>query len=438
MQAVFSAHTRVSAMVRVEVGLARVQGRLGIIPAAAAGKIAMTISGAHIDVDAVTAGTQNTGYPIVPLIKEMGKLAGPDAAAYIHWGATTQDILDTALVLNIRAGLYLLERDLIATIDALAKRAHKHRDDVMAGRTHLQHALPITFGYKCAIWLDPLIDALARLRSANERAMVVQIGGAVGTLASLGARGREVTAGLASELGLRVPVAPWHADRSAFADVAAAIGLACGSLAKIATDVMLLMQTEVGEVFEPHAPGRGGSSTMPQKRNPIACEYVLACTRGVHALVPMMFAAMAGDHERSTGPWQSEELALPNIFIYASAVFAQSAAIATGMTVDTAQMRRNLNLTGGLIMSEAVATALSATLGKSEAHHIVEDACGRAIGAGRRLIDMLVDDAAVTAHFNGNELEAMLEPSAYTGECGAVVDRVLARVETIPPISRPA
>jgi 3-carboxy-cis,cis-muconate cycloisomerase len=436
MQTVFSTQRRVAAMVTVEAALARAQGRLAVIPAAAAGKIDAALAKAKIDIATITAATENTGYPIVSLVKELGKLAGHEAAAYIHWGATTQDILDTALVLTMRTGIALLERDLVAIIEALAKRARTHRDDVMAGRTHLQHALPVTFGYKCAIWLDPLIDALARLQSAHERAMVVQFGGAVGTLASLGTRGREVTMGLASELGLRAPDAPWHADRSALAEVASAIALACGSLAKMATDVVLLMQTEVAEVFEPHAPGRGASSTMPQKRNPIACEYVLACTRGVHALVPVMFTAMAGDHERSTGPWQSEDLALPNIFIYASAVFAQSRAIASGMTVDTARMRRNLNLTGGLIMSEAVATALSATLGKSEAHHIVETACARAINKNQRLIDVLAEDAAVNTHFDRIQLEAMLDPGAYTGECGAVVDRVLARAGTIaPPIS---
>jgi 3-carboxy-cis,cis-muconate cycloisomerase len=433
MQRIFSARERLRAMVDVEVALARVQGRLGIIPAAAAKVIADTANADKLDIDAIVAGTQNVGYPIVPLTKQLGALAGPEAAGYIHWGATTQDILDTALVLGLRDGIALLERDLLAIIAAFSERAYTHRDDVMAGRTHLQHALPITFGYKCAVWLEPLIDALDRLRSARERALAVQFGGAVGTLASLGACGRDVTVALASELDLRVPAAPWHADRSAFAELACAIGIACGSLAKIATDVVLLMSTEVAEVFEPHAPGRGGSSTMPQKRNPIACEYVLACTRTVHALVPVMLTAMAGDHERSTGPWQSEELGLPQIFVLASAVFAQSLAIARGMTVDTKRMRRNLDLTGGLIMSEAVATALAAIIGKSEAHHLVETTCGRALQSGRPLLDVLAEDAAVTKHIDRAHLQALLEPASYVGESGAIIDRVLARARALTP-----
>jgi len=433
MQRIFSVRERLRAMIDVEVALARVEGRLGIIPATAAAAIAATASVDGLDIDAIIAGTQNVGYPIVPLTKQLGTLAGSEAAGYVHWGATTQDILDTALVLGMRDGLALLERDLLAIIAALAQSARTYRDDVMAGRTHLQHALPITFGYKCAVWLDALIDALDRLRAARSRALRAQFGGAAGTLASLGDRGREVTVALASDLGLNVPDAPWHADRSAFAELACAIGIACGSLAKIATDVILLMSTEVGEVFEPHAPGRGGSSTMPQKHNPIACEYVLACTRGVHALVPLLLSAIAGDHERSTGPWQSEELALPQIFVLASAVFAQSLTIAGGMTVDTARMRRNLDLTGGLIMSEAVATALSAILGKSVAHHIVEGACSRAMQQGHPLLDILAGDAAVTKHIDRARLEALLDPQAYVGESGAVVDRVLARVRTIVP-----
>jgi len=201
----------------------------------------------------------------------------------------------------------------------------------------------------------------------------------------------------------------------------------CGSLAKIAADVILLMQTEVGEVFEPHASGRGGSSTMPQKRNPIASEYVLACTRGVHALVPLMLTAMAGDHERSTGPWQSEEIALPQLLVLASGAFAQARAIAEGMTVDTARMRANLDLTGGLIMAEAVATALAESLGNAQAHHVVERACAAAIEGKQPLIEVLADDPDVTAHVDRVRLEGLFRPESYTGESTAVVDRVLAR-----------
>ena len=259
----------------------------------------------------------------------------------------------------------------------------------------------------------------------------MQFGGAVGTLASLGSRGREVTVALADELDLAAPEAPWHADRSAFATLASAVAVTCGSLAKMAQDVILLMQTEVAEVFEPQAPGRGSSSTMPQKRNPIASEYVLACTRGVHALVPLMLTAMPGDHERSTGPWQSEEIALPQLCLLASGAFAQARALAEGMTVDTARMRANLDLTGGLIMSEAVASALVKPLGNAEAHQLVEKACATAIATHRPLIDVLAEDSAVSAHVDRAGLEALFRPESYLGEATAVVDRVLTRYATL-------
>ena len=432
MRRIFSARARLGAMARFEAALAQAQARLGIIPQSAADAIAAAAAGVDaFDVAAIAAATENVGYPVVPFVKELGKRAGGDAARYVHWGATTQDVLDSALVLQLRDALALLESDLRATVDALAERARRHRGDVMAGRTHLQHALPITFGYKVAVWLAPLLEHVAGQESLRARVLRVQFGGAVGTLASLGSRGREVTVALADELDLAAPEAPWHADRSAFATLASAVAVTCGSLAKMAQDVILLMQTEVAEVFEPQAPGRGSSSTMPQKRNPIASEYVLACTRGVHALVPLMLTAMPGDHERSTGPWQSEEIALPQLCLLASGAFAQARALAEGMTVDTARMRANLDLTGGLIMSEAVASALVKPLGNAEAHQLVEKACATAIALHRPLIDVLAEDSAVSAHVDRAGLEALFRPESYLGEATAVVDRVLTRYATL-------
>ncbi|MEA2666206.1 MAG: 3-carboxy-cis,cis-muconate cycloisomerase, partial [Candidatus Eremiobacteraeota bacterium] len=241
---------------------------------------------------------------------------------------------------------------------------------------------------------------------------------------SLGTRGREVALALGRELDLRVPDLPWHADRSPFANAASALGLTCGSLAKFATDVVLLMQTEVAEVSEPHAPGRGGSSTMPQKRNPIAAEYAIANARAVRALVPVMLEAMAGDHQRSTGPWQTEELALPQAFVHASAAFAQAAALARGMTVHPARMRRNLAASGGLIVAEAVATALAPHLGHEEAHALVARAANDALESGRPFLDALAAIPAITRHLDRAELERRLDPAHYTGEAQAVVDRV--------------
>jgi 3-carboxy-cis,cis-muconate cycloisomerase len=298
---------------------------------------------------------------------------------------------------------------------------------VMAGRSHLQHALPITFGYKCAVWLAPLLDDIERLRQLRPRVLKAQFGGAVGTLASLGTQGRAVTVGLAAELGLGVPDAPWHVSRGALAEAASALGIVCGNLAKFATDIILLMQTEIAEIFEPHQAGRGGSSTMPQKRNPIASEYVIAAARGAQALVPLMLGTLAQDHERATGPWQSEQLALPQIFVLTSGALAHATTLAEGMTVDVARMRRNLDSTGGLILAEAVMMALAEKIGRGAAHDLVEHSCARAIERHLHLGEVLAEDAAVAAHLDPPSLARLLDPANYVGEAGAVVDRVVGR-----------
>jgi 3-carboxy-cis,cis-muconate cycloisomerase len=428
MREIFSLRSRLRAMLDVEVGLARAEARARVIPSTAAEAIARAADVDRLDVPTIVAATQNVGYPVVPLTKQLAKLAGPDAGGYVHWGATTQDILDTATVLQLGRAFAVLDRDLAASIDALAHLARRHRGDVMAGRTHMQQALPITFGYKCALWLAPLVDHRARLRRARDDANQLQFGGAVGTLASLGTRGREVALALGEELGLRVPDSPWHVDRSAFAQAACSLALVCGTLAKFAIDVVLLMQTEIGEASEPYAPGRGGSSAMPQKRNPIASEYILATARGVHALVPVMLQAMAGDHERSSGPWQSEELALSQIFVLASATFSQSLAVARGMTVDIARMRDNLAISRGLIVSESVAMALAERIGQGRAHAIVEKASSLALESHVSLREALLRDEEVASMFDAQTLDTLLDPITYTGEAGAIVDRIVERV----------
>lgn len=436
VRAIFSVRERLRAMLTFEVALARAQAATGVIPRAAAEAIAAAADAGRLDVDAIVAGTQTTGFPVVALVAQLARLAGDDAGRYVHWGATTQDVLDTATVLQLRAALPSLGGDLDRTIAALAARAARHRDDLIAGRTHLQHALPVTFGYVCAIWLAPLLDARERLRAARERALRLQFGGAAGTSASLGPRAREVAQRLGAELDLPVPEAPWHADRSAFAELACALALTCGSYAKMATDVALLAQTEVAEVAEPHLPGRGGSSAMPQKRNPVASEYVLACTRAVHALSGEMLAAMAGDHQRSTGPYQSEENTLWRVVVHASGAFAHGRSLAEGILVDAQRMRANVDLTGGRIVSEAVAVALAAHVGSGDAHAAVERAASTALEEKRPLLDVLAADPAVTAYFDRDALAELLDPERYTGEAGAVVDRVLARAARCPSTAK--
>jgi 3-carboxy-cis,cis-muconate cycloisomerase len=428
MRAVAGERAQLAAMLRVEAALARAEARLGIVPEEAARAITAAAEVGRLDLPALAAATRNTGYPVVGLVKQLTALAGPEAGRWTHWGATTQDILDTALVLTLRDALALIGRDLDGVIAALATRAREHRDTVMAGRTHLQHALPTTFGLKCAVWLMPLLATRERLAQLAPRLLRVQFGGAAGTLASLGDQGLDVLRELAKELDLAEPDAPWHVARDAFAEAVSVLGILTGALGKMATDVMLLMQTEVAEVFEPHAPGRGGSSTMPQKRNPIACEYVIAQARGVQALVPLVMGALAGDHERATGPWQAEPLAIPQAFLLAHGALDQARLIAEGMTVDATRMRRNLAATGGLIMAEAVMMGLAPVLGRGAAHDAVHHACDVALAEGIPLAEALGREAAVAAALTPDRIAAITDPASYLGSAGAFVDRVLAKV----------
>jgi 3-carboxy-cis,cis-muconate cycloisomerase len=428
MRAAVGERAQLAAMLRVEAALARAEARLGIVPEDAARAITAAADVDRLDLPALAAATRNTGYPVVGLVKQLSVLAGPEAGRWTHWGATTQDILDTAQVLALRDALALIERDLDAVIAALAARAREHRDTVMAGRTHLQHALPTTFGLKCAVWLMPLLSTRERIAQLKPRLLRVQFGGAAGTLASLGDQGLDVVRELARELDLAEPEAPWHVARDALAEAVSVLGILAGALAKMATDVMLLMQTEVAEVFEPHAPGRGGSSTMPQKRNPIACEYVIAQARGVQALVPLVMNAMAGDQERATGPWQAEPLAIPQAFLLAHGALDQARLIAEGMTVDAARMRRNLASTGGLIMAEAVMMGLAPVLGRGAAHDAVHHACDVALAEGIPLAEALGREAAVAAALTPERIAAITDPASYLGVAGAFVDRVLAKV----------
>jgi 3-carboxy-cis,cis-muconate cycloisomerase len=301
----------------------------------------------------------------------------------------------------------------------------------MAGRTHLQQALPTTFGLKCATWALPFVGHLRRLPELRARVEMVEFGGAAGTLASLGDRGIAVMEGLAAELGLGAPIAPWHVCREALAETVAYLGLICGGLAKFATDIILLAQTEVGEVAEPYVAGRGASSTMPQKRNPIASEYILAAARTVQSLVTVMLGAMAQDHERATGPWQSEALAIPQAFVLTHGALLHAVAIAEGMVVDTDRMRANLGITHGLIVAEAVMMGLAPHLGRGEAHHVVKHACDVALTEKIPLTDALQRDPAVSSRLDRAAIERMTDPGSYLGSAGAFVDRVLASAEAV-------
>jgi 3-carboxy-cis,cis-muconate cycloisomerase len=424
----FSDRVHLQFMLDIEAALARAESKLGLVPAPVADAIGRAARVENLRLDYIADSTRRVGYPVVALVKELGRIAGDEAARYIHLGATTQDILDTALVLQLQRAFAIIRRDLIALARALAGRAAEFRDVPMAGRTHLQHAVPTTFGLKCAVWASPLVTHVERLDQAAPRILVVQLGGAAGTLAALGPDGPAVVEALARELALGVPDLPWHVQRDRFAETAALLALICGSLSKFALDITLMMQTEVGEVSEPHEEGRGGSSTMPQKRNPIASEYILGATRAVHALVPVMLGSMVADYERATGPWQSEALALPQCVALTAGALTHACSIAQGMTIDGERMRRNLELSGGLIMAEAIATAFGPRIGRAAAEAAVARACSRSIAEGMPLATILRDEPELRTQLADSEIDRLVDPTLYLGSAGAFVDRVVARV----------
>ncbi len=431
MRTVFDEGAFYRRMLDVEAALARVQGRLGLIPAEAAAAISDAAGSVALDRAELAASVRRVGYPVVGIVAALTRAAGTEAGRWTHWGATTQDIMDSAQSLQIRDGLALIRADLVATVAALARLAEAHRTTVMAGRTHLQHALPVTFGLKAAVWLSPLVTHVERLDQLRPRVEMVQFGGAAGTLASLRADGLAVAEGLAAELGMRSPPLPWHVSRDGVAETVGFLGLLCGSLAKIATDVILLAQTEVGEVAEPYEAGRGGSSTMPQKRNPIASEYILAAARFAQALVPVMQGAMAADQERATGPWQAELLALPQAFVLAHGALRHARDLAQGLTVDAARMRKNLDATGGLIMAEAVMMGLAPLLGRAAAHDAVHRACDVALAEGIGLAHALGREPAVATRLDTAALARLTDPAGYLGSTNAFIDRALAAARAV-------
>ena len=426
MRAVFSERGQVQKWLDVEAALARVQGRLGIIPEEAAAEISARADADLIDMALMREKVDRVGYAIMPLVHRLAAICEGDAGRYVHWGTTTQDIKDTGVVLQIRDALALVEADLLAVRDGLARLAREYRDTPMAGRSHLQHALPVTFGYKAAVWLAPVERHLERLDQLRPRVLTGQFAGAAGTLASLHGRGLEVADALMEELGLGRPAIAWHTARDTIAETMAFLALVSGSLAKIATDVVLLTATETGEVFEPFAPGRGGSSTMPQKRNPVSSELILACAKQVQSRTALVMDSMAADLERSTGPWHVEWAALPEAFVLASGALAQARFLVEGLRVDPGAMRANMDMTRGLIVSEAVMMGLAPALGRQAAHDLVYEACRIATDERRALLDVLLDMPEVTAKLDREALAQLCEPGNYVGEAPEMVDRLLA------------
>jgi 3-carboxy-cis,cis-muconate cycloisomerase len=425
MRAVFSDLARVQAMLDVEAALARAEASTGVIPKDAAGPIEAACRAEDYDFVELGRLTAIAGNPAIPLVRMLTARVAGDAKRYVHWGATSQDIIDSGTILQIRRGLDLLTADLAAVADAAARLADTHRETPMAGRTFLQHALPIPFGYKAAVWLGLAARAYGRLTALRHRGVCLQFGGAAGTLASLGADGMKVAEALARDLDLPLPDMPWHSARDRFADIGAAVAVAAGSMAKIATDIALMMQTEVGEVFEPAAEGKGGSSTMPHKRNPVGAAAAIAAATQAEARVPILLAALRTDHERGVGPWHAEWTALPEIFVLASGAVAHMRTALEGLTVDPQRMRDNLERTQGLIFTEAAMMALAPAIGRGAAHDKLEEASRHAIAARHHLRDVLMADRTVVDAIGAERIERLFDPTSQMGSADTFISRAL-------------
>jgi 3-carboxy-cis,cis-muconate cycloisomerase len=419
-------------MLDFEAALARAEAAAGVIPKRAAGAIAAACKAGSFDLPALAEAATRSGNLAIPLVKALTAdvaRADSEAARYVHWGATSQDVIDTATMLTLRAGIDALLADLGRAIAGFAKLARQHRDTPMVARTWLQHALPMPFGLKLAGYAAALARSRRRLIRLRGESLALQFGGAAGTLAALGDKGLLVAEKLAEGLKLPLPDAPWHSHRDRIAEAASVLAIVSGSCGKIARDVSLMMQTDVAEAFEPSGEGRGGSSTMPHKRNPVASASALAAATLAPNLAATIFAAQVGDHERSAGPWHAEWPTLPALLLVTSGALAAIVDIAEGLEVDVKRMRINLDATGGLIMAEAVAFALAEKIGKNEAHRLIEAASKKAVADKKQLRDVLAADPKIAAHLTAEQLEKLFEPMAYQGVSQTLIDRLLAALD---------
>jgi 3-carboxy-cis,cis-muconate cycloisomerase len=421
---------RLQAMLDAERALATASARAGVLPGAAAEAIAGCCQADRFDPGDLGRGALAAGNPVVPLVRDLtaavAEAAGPEAARWVHHGATSQDIMDTAASLVAVRALGPILDDLEGAAAAAAGLADEHRGTVMAGRTLGQHALPTTFGLKAAGWLTALDGAADGLDRVRRTRLAAQLGGAAGTLASLGPNGVEVVRHFAAELRLGEPVLAWHTDRVRVAELAAALGVAAGVLGKVALDVTLLAQTEVGEVDEAAGEGRGGSSTLPHKRNPVAAVLVRAATARVPGLVATLLAAMAQEQERATGAWHAEWEPQAELLRLVGGAAARTRQLLEGLEVHPDRVRANLAATGGLLLTEQVAGALADPLGRMAANDLVRRLTGEAAGGGRPLRDVLADDPTVRQHLNQATIDRLLNPAGYLGSAGQLVDRARA------------
>jgi len=429
IDALFDDTARLQGMLDFEAALALAEARCGVIPDAAVAAIQAACQAQQYDLAALGQATALAGNPAIPLVKALtAQVEATDASAarWVHWGATSQDAIDTGSMLQLRAALDALQPKLASLCDAVHALAQRERDTGLPGRTLLQQAVPVTFGLKAAGWLDALQRAQRRLQALRADALVLQFGGAAGTLASLQTQGLAVAQALAQALRLPLPALPWHAARDRIVEIGSAFALLAGTLGKIATDIVLLMQSEVAEAFEPAAAGKGGSSAMPHKRNPVGCVAAIAAATRVPGLVSTLYAALPQPHERAAGQWHAEWETVPEIVRLSAGSLAQMRSVIDGLELDRARMRTHLDSHGGLLYAEAVSVALAATLGKAAAHALVEESARHALQRGLHLREVLAADARVAAVLDDDRLQALFAADSWRGMADVWIDRVLA------------
>jgi 3-carboxy-cis,cis-muconate cycloisomerase len=429
MRAAFDDTATLQKFLDMEAALARAEAALGIIPESAAAQITKAADMSLYDFDAIRDEMARTSHPIVPLVRAMAAQCEAQgdkkAGEYVHWGATTQDVMDTGLVLQMKDAVALI-RDGLGELEAnCAKLAKEHRDTPMAGRTHGQQALPITFGYKVAVWIDEIRRQRERLDQMAARVLVGQFSGAVGTHAAVGEKGPEVAARMMADLGLGAPAISWHVAKDRFTEYAAVLASIAGTMGRIVREVATLQRTEAAELEEPHKPGKVGSSTMPQKRNPAICEVTQGIVRLAWACVPPAFESMIADHERDKVANQVERDFVPRVSCLTESALRKAVMVTGGLTVRADNMRRNLDLTGGLLLSEAVMMKLGETIGRNTAHDVVYEAAMTAFEQGKVFRDLLLEDARVAEIMTAEELDILLDPARYTGLSAQLVDAIL-------------
>ena len=430
MRAVFSDAAWIDALLSVEAALAGAQGKHGVIDADVASDIVACCNVAMIDAEQLTATALSNSGVAAALVQQLSALVAQRneaAASYVHWGAATHDLIDTAMVLRLRAALDLIDTDLARLVMLLAQRADIHRQTLQVGRTGLQHAGPVSFGLKVAGWLDGMLRHQERLQQLRTHLLVLQFGGLTGTLASQGKSAQAVAQSMAATLQLDLPDLPWHSQRDRFAEFATTLGLLTGSLGKMARDIALLMQTEVAELAEPLTSGRVTTAGQPYRRTPAGCAMALVAAQRVPPLVASMLSGMVQEHERGLGNWQAEWDTLPQIVQLCAAALEQMRLVATVMIVDATRMRTNLDATRGQVMAEALALALTRKIGRSAAYAMVEQVCQQANRSGLDLRAELEQHAGINAALTPLELDRLLEPAGYQGQAAEFVNRVLQR-----------